>query len=375
MKSEAKSRKLKILYLVQLPPPVHGVSIMNQIAINNCLINEKYSTEIVELKFSNEFSGIRKYNFKKVISFLKVYFELKRKLKVFSPDLVYFSFIPVGVGFFRDFLYLSLIKHHKNKIILHIHNRGIAERSRNLIYRKLYKLVFNNVSVIHVSKRLMEEEFKHLLLKNCKRYFLNNTSNPFEVQHRERNDNQINILFLSNLLPEKGIGIALEAFSLLAEKYSNVRLHIYGQTFRIRYEKKIIRSVEIKGLTDKVHFHGPADTETKKKAFSRADIYIFPSYFKEECMPISILEAMQAGLPIIASAIGAIPDMIDNGINGVLIKPYDAIELFEKLSFLIENRECCGKFGIEAKGTYNRQYTNNVFNINHSNLIKRILSI
>jgi glycosyltransferase involved in cell wall biosynthesis len=374
MKPEDEKPKKKNLYLIQLPPPVHGVSAMNQIVINNPLINKKFASEVVELKFSDSFSGIRKYNFKKAYRFFKVYFNLRKKLKDFSPDLVYFSFIPVGIGFFRDFLFLTLIRLYKSKIVIHIHNRGINEISGKWIYRLLYRLAFQNIAIIHVSEGLMREEFQHIPARNCNKFVINNTCEPSKTGISEKKDSIINILFLSNLFPEKGVGIAIEAFTELSKSFPYIRLHIYGQALRAKYEREITKYIHSNKLTDKILFHGPANSKTKSEAFSQADIFIFPSYFKEECMPLSLLEAMQAGLPIIATRIGAIPEMIEDGVNGLLIEPNNVQELIGKISLVVENIDLRKKLGVGAMNTFQKKYSYEEFNKNFFRIINDVLS-
>jgi glycosyltransferase involved in cell wall biosynthesis len=367
-------RNKRILYFIQLPPPVHGVSALNQIIVSNPVINEMHSTEIVELLFSYSLTSIRVYNVAKIVRFFNVFFSLRRKLKKYKPDLVYFSFMPVGPGFFRDFIFLLLIRQYKTHIILHLNNRGINKHSEKPLYHFLYRYTFLKVSVIHVSEGLMNEELRNYPIPENRKFVLNNTCERIKGIMSKLRETGINILFLSNIFPEKGIFISLEAFRQISANRSDIRLHIYGQTLRVKYVEQIMEYITLNGLSQKVFYHGPADQQKKLEAFSMADIYIFPSCFSEECMPLSLLEAMQAGLPVVASGIGAIPEMIIDSVNGLLVKPGNTPMLAEKITLLVENRELRITLGEQAKISFEKKYSPEKFEAGFSRIIEQVLS-
>ena len=80
-----------------------------------------------------------------------------------------------------------------------------------------------------------------------------------------------------------------------------------------------------------------------------------------DTFPLTILEAMQHGLPVIASRKGAIPEMIEDGKTGLLIDPGNALQLTEKLSELIQNPSLRDELGKAAYGVYRNNYTDHHF--------------
>src|SRR5690606_18209745 len=99
------------------------------------------------------------------------------------------------------------------------------------------------------------------------------------------------------------------------------------------------------GAAGEVEFPGWVEGEAKELMFAHAGIYALPSYM--EALPRGILEAMAAGLPIVASRIGGIPDVIEDGVNGILIRPGDIDGLVDALLGLIEAPERRAAMGIE----------------------------
>ncbi len=87
--------------------------------------------------------------------------------------------------------------------------------------------------------------------------------------------------------------------------------------------------------------------DQKIKLLRNADIYILPSYNEE--LSIGILEAISAGLPVIVSSVGGIPEAVIDGINSYLIEPGDFIALADKLQELCEDQQKLKKFSYASK--------------------------
>ena len=82
--------------------------------------------------------------------------------------MVYFSLMPVGWGFYRDFIIVLTLKLFPLKIIYHLHNLGIQKKSKNVFIRWMYKMTFRNSVIIHLSKNVLSAEFRNLKIKNSK---------------------------------------------------------------------------------------------------------------------------------------------------------------------------------------------------------------
>lgn len=107
--------------------------------------------------------------------------------------------------------------------------------------------------------------------------------------------------------------------------------------------KKLKQYVKFKKLEDEIEFVGLVDNV--EKYLSETDIFILPS--KYEGMPMSIIEAMATGLPIVASNVGGIPDMIESGKEGILIEPF-AINLAMELEKLLQSEKIRNQLGNAA---------------------------
>lgn len=153
--------------------------------------------------------------------------------------------------------------------------------------------------------------------------------------------NKIKILHVGRLTDVKNQTLIIQAVRKLTDKGYNLSLDLYGAGENQSMYKGIIKSLS---LEDSVHLKGLIDNIYP--VMHAADIFVLPS--KYEGMPMTLIEAMGTGLPIIASCVGGIPDMIDNNKEGILIVPIlDA--LVDALEKLINNCTLRKELGQNAR--------------------------
>lgn len=86
-------------------------------------------------------------------------------------------------------------------------------------------------------------------------------------------------------------------------------------------------------------FKGYIEDELKPFFYASADVFVLPSIMATECYPLTILESMACGTPIVASEIGGIPDSVENYKNGFLCKPNDENDLAQKIIQLLTDKK------------------------------------
>jgi glycosyltransferase involved in cell wall biosynthesis len=153
------------------------------------------------------------------------------------------------------------------------------------------------------------------------------------------------VLFLGRLEREKGIFELLDAMAALLPEHPALRLVCAGEgdaagVARYANERGVAHAVELAGWV------GP---EKKRALLARAAVFALPSH--AEGMPVSLLEAMAAGLPTIASSVGGIPDVIADGVNGMLVPPRDSATLARVLRRLLADPASRRRMGAAARET------------------------
>lgn len=130
------------------------------------------------------------------------------------------------------------------------------------------------------------------------------------------------ILYVGRVHPGKGVLRLVEAVRLMRAAETSAHLVIVGDgPARPRVE----RAVHDYGLTDRVHLLGAVPHERVPGVLAAADLLVLPSFYEE--LGSVLLEGMQAGLPIVATRVGGIPTVIEDGINGLLVPPDDVASL------------------------------------------------
>lgn len=163
-------------------------------------------------------------------------------------------------------------------------------------------------------------------------------------EQRRANDGIVRFLYAGNLVPGKGVQVILEAAAALSEE--NWRLDIVGDGPE---REKLAAFCQAKGLQAKVIFHGSVAPEQMPGFMSQADVFVFASF--AEGRPNVVLEAMAVGLPVLASSIPALQELIVSGREGLLFPPGDGQRLGEQMAQLLSNSAERRNMGEQAHRT------------------------
>ena len=169
--------------------------------------------------------------------------------------------------------------------------------------------------------------------------------------YRSITEKKLQILFLGWMYRSKGIFELLEAFSLLHSRFPNLELLIAGEGEASHSAREYADS---KGLGVAVRFLGWIDGDSKLQTLTAADIFCLPSHV--EGLPNAMIEAMAAGLPIAVTPVGAIPDVITHGVNGLIFPVGDSQALANCLEELITSVSLRERLGRNAYATASREF-------------------
>jgi len=161
----------------------------------------------------------------------------------------------------------------------------------------------------------------------------------------------VKILFLNSIERSKGIYDLINAIKLYKIKLQNCHFFICGHGSELANIKELVNNLKLSNL---VSFKGVVHGPEKIDILHQSDIFILPSY--REGLPNSILESMAAGLAVITTKVGGIPDVIENDKTGKLINPGDVESLGKAIVELSNDRDLRESLGMNASEHINKHY-------------------
>ena len=212
----------------------------------------------------------------------------------------------------------------------------VIAKAASKYFRVLEKIVCYNTLSFAVGSDLYKEFNK--VSKKC--VMIIPSTITTEIITRKRLDatkKEWSVLYVGRLVPVKGIMYLLQAISILERrnKKNKITLHLAGDGYARSKLEKMADTLKISHM---VKFHGRIPFgENMWNMYKRADLFVLPSL--SEGIPKVILEAMAFGLPVIATNVGGIPDVVKHKKTGLLVEPRSPEQLAQAIEEIIENKE------------------------------------
>lgn len=356
--------KPRILFVLHLPPPVHGAAMVGKCIHDSERVNRAFDCHYVNLTTAQSLEDIGKGGLKKLLAFARKLLEIRRAIKNTKPEAVYVTPNSAGGPFYKDFVVVQLCKWWAGRrVILHFHNKGVSTRQDRWVDDRLYRWFFRNAEVILLGKPLYED-IKRYVKEEQVHYCPNGIPDSGYV-YTERTNEVPHILWLTNIMLTKGLMEYLDALAIL--KKQGVRFvadFVGGATVEVS-EAQFRSALRERGLEDCTHYAGKRYGQEKEAFFCQADMFVLPSY--TEAFPLTILEAMQHGLPVVATNVGGVSIAVEQGGNGLLVGGYkpimslayrpDAQELADNLKILLIDKGLRTKMGLAGLKKYQSNLT------------------
>jgi glycosyltransferase involved in cell wall biosynthesis len=160
----------------------------------------------------------------------------------------------------------------------------------------------------------------------------------------ERAPGGVRFVMVSRLADEKGCSESIAAFAEVAAHSRDASLDIYGDGPALG---ELVSFVEAHQLTDRVRFHGQVDSATLATMLPRYDVFIQHSH--REAFGVSIAEAMSCGLPVVATSVGGIVDLVSDGATGFLVAEWDIPAMAQAMLRLTESAALRERMGRAAR--------------------------
>ena len=342
----------RILFILHLPPPVHGASVVGAQIRDSRLVADSFETRFINLSASQRLGEIARFSFRKVTFLFQLLKQVRKTVREWKPDLVYVTPTSQRPGFLKDYVLVRMLKREGCRIIVHMHNAGVSECQDRWLDNYLYSRFFPNLQVIQISEGLYPDIQKYVpavRVSVC-------SNGVAEMDLPAVPQSPVpTLLFFSNLLRGKGIFDFVDACRLLKEKGVPFRADIAGGETADLDGRGLQALLKQSGLEDRVRYHGPAYDAEKAALFARADVFVFPSY--KEAFGLVAAEAMSARLPLVATTVGSLPQMVVEGENGFLVDPGDVPALADRMERLLNDPELRRAMGEAGYARYREKFS------------------
>ncbi len=323
----------RVMLVGVVPPPVHGQSMATQALFDADL--SPLEKIIVPIRSSKSLNSVGRFSFRKSLGLIAIISSVWWKWIRKRPSVLYYT---AGSGawvpFARDFLFLSLCRPLFRKTLIHYHSGNLVE----FLERSKFRTALGKYIYGRGAWTLRLGEFCPAPFYEGNRRFdvPNGISVPENLPTRTSSET-FRILFLGNLFEDKGVLDLISAVALLGIKFpkKSFQLSLIGGWPNETTKERALGALA--AMPPNVHYPPPTPAygAEKWKALAEHDVLAFPSYYSSENLPLVIIEAMAAGLPVVASDWRGIPLLVKDQITGILFPPKDVVHLtnaFEDLS-------------------------------------------
>jgi glycosyltransferase involved in cell wall biosynthesis len=334
---------MKVLFAGHTGQPMGGIATYCESILSSTL------REKVELLFVETSAGELGYDQRGKLGWRnfsntgKNIYHFFRQMLKFRPELVHVV-TSLKASFYKHGLMVFIARLLGARVILHPHFSVTRLYSSNRLHNLLVRSVLGSCQGLVV----LSKEWLRLNLKMPMALIPNGIElAPYLEIERKTTTEGLHILYLGHLREDKGLFDLLTALAQIRQTLPRVELRCVGEAKQAGEVARLKTELEILHLQENVSIHPPVFGAEKCALFAWADIFVLPSH--HEGLPVSIIEAMACGLPVVASAVGGIPDLVDDGQTGLLVEAHQPLELADALVRLLTNPELQIKMGAAGR--------------------------
>jgi glycosyltransferase involved in cell wall biosynthesis len=344
-----------IYLLGKLPPPFMGPSVAFSILVNSRL-KDYFHLHYLDTRVNLSLNTLGKWSINKLLLNLKIYSRYSRDLKQLKPDLILVPLSQSLAGFIKDSVFLWLAKWNGIKPIVQLRGGNFKYwvNSSGWFTRWYVKKVLSISSDVLVLGKSLRYMFTDYFPEE--RIHVIPNGGDFHSDCKKNESPVVRIAYSGNLQPSKGIEDVIRALIILKSKLTgfSVHLDVMG-TWRDEVTKSRCISL-VKEFDLPVFFFNQISGQELLDNLFRSDIFVFTPR-EQEGHPWVIIEAMAAGLPIVATPMGAIAESVEEGVNGFLVSPSQPEMIAQRLERLISDPQCRLDMGTKSRLRYEDLFT------------------
>ena len=307
----------EVTILGYLPPPITGQAIATERLID--MLQPHMSVEMIDMSYKVPVVHTRdRWSRERMRHYLKLRGTIARRLARSRGPVIWPAISSTVPGHLRDLLTISPAIQTRRPVLAVVHRGNIhtlftrawTAPTGRWLARKLYGFVLHDKVLASRLEPYVERE-KLFVVPNTVPPGWSLRPEELASRMQGRPHTPFRLLFLSNMLPEKGLWDVIEATAILHHRGFPIETHVVGGWTDTVSEEDFRGQVARHGVTPVVTHHGPiSDREALRTHFLQADAFVLPTYYPVEAQPLSIIEAMGLATPVITTHQGGIPQML-----------------------------------------------------------------
>lgn len=350
----------RVLIIGPTPPPYNGMSMATDLVINSV----RNAVSVIHLDTADRrgLSNIGKIDFRNV--FLAAWHGLQyfTILLLKRPKIVYVPIAQDWLAFLRDSLFLVPARLLRKKLVVHLHGGhfGTFYQNSHAPMRWLVRFALSKSERAIVLGTILRTVFDGVIPSDRVLIVPNGIPDSFhDSATATSNGRRPTILFLSTLMKEKGTLDVIGALPGIVKEVPNVRVVFAGEWYRQKDKEAADALVGELDLRSHVDFIGTVEGTAKCDVLRNVDVFAIPTY--NEGQPYAILEAMSAGLPVISTNVGCIPETVVEGESGFIVEPGNKEGLASKTALLLVDHDLRKRMGEASRKRFLELYTEDRF--------------
>lgn len=327
----------RVLVLSQLPPPVHGSTIVTS-QLLDALRGTGFDAAITDRRFSTSVDEVGRFSVRKLSAAPHLLARFVGQLLLRRPAACIYFVTNRKFSALVDWSLIEALRALQVPYVLYVHTNGYENlRKRSALWNFLLRRQFGGATRVVVLGDSLRADVARLsrqiqVIENATAVpasiAASSDSPPHDMRHR--------VLYFSNLIPEKGAVTFAQMASALIGAGHDAEFLLHGAAG----DQDTVDSV--RQLCDEVgsglSYRGPLGQE-KWDVLRHTDMLVFPSTYPYEAQPLTIIEAMSAGVAVVAYDVGGISDLVEDGVNGILVPAADTLGLTAAVASLLEDSD------------------------------------
>ena len=350
-----------VLFVAPVPPPIHGGALAMQYLLDETAKDPSLTVLHVDSRFAASLADMQKFRLSKLLRIPRYCLAMLRHRLAGGLDAIVLTPTFHCKPFLKDAIFIwwcSLVLRKPPDAWLHMDFRAMHYEALPAPARWFARTTLRRCRrFLVVSPRLtsflppwIEAERTDALPNGI----------PAAIQPRQRPaDAHLRVLYLSNLEEAKGWQTLLDAARRVCRQHPTIEFIFHGRPAFGLSDDDIHRTIGSDDAAGRIRFAGPVYDTAKWQALADADIFAFPSY--HEAFPLSILEAMAASLPIVATDVGGVADAFSHGSGGFIVPPRNADTLADAILQLAHNPQLRRDMGSANRQRYLSEFTITAF--------------